>query len=243
MVSFPLTDGSLPVTQLASQHTFTSWLLTTFKLYKENAGMSNPGLGEKPPPFAFPTRNLTGAKLQSCCCCFFLFDSQGQPDRDRVSESSSPIRHQSCGILTACLSPPLGTYYYAIISDGQTSLGFQVWVCARVESFPFLTTPDLPPFPLIRCLFLSSRLGSFLLTGACSPTLYLLLIPERRKGRRWDRKHELPADLSHGSHAISLCSCALCQQKCNQVVRKEWPDIHYVPTTTLLGVPREFVGE
>lgn len=84
---------------------FTSWLITTFKIYKENTGMSNPGLGEKPPPLVFPTLYLTGAKLQSV---FFPFDSQGQPDRDHVSERSSPIRHQSCGVLTASLRPSPG---------------------------------------------------------------------------------------------------------------------------------------
>lgn len=83
----------------------TSWPITTFEIYKENAGMSNLGLGKETSPASFlnslPCGSQTGV-------IFFFFDSQGKPDRDHVSESSSPIQHQSCGILIASLSPSPG---------------------------------------------------------------------------------------------------------------------------------------
>lgn len=81
----------------------TSWPITTFKIYKENAGMSNPGLGRETSPASFP--NTLPCRSQTTV--IFSFDSQGKPDRDHVSESSS-IEHQSCGILITSLSPSPG---------------------------------------------------------------------------------------------------------------------------------------
>lgn len=64
----------------------TSWPITTFQIYKENAGMSNPGLGRETSPASFP--NTLPCRSQTAV--IFSFDSQGKPDRDHVSESSSP---------------------------------------------------------------------------------------------------------------------------------------------------------
>lgn len=111
--SYPTNDLVSAHLRLSASHStsqpahLTSWPITTFKIYKENAGMSNPGLGRETSAIVFPTLYLVGAKLQSFFF-FFSFGSQGKPDRDHVSESSSPIQHQSCGILIASLSPSPG---------------------------------------------------------------------------------------------------------------------------------------
>lgn len=83
----------------------TSWPITTFKIYKENTAMSNPGLGRETSPWF--SQHVT-LQEPNGSHFFFPFDSQGKPDRDHVSESSSPLQHQSCGILTASPSPSPG---------------------------------------------------------------------------------------------------------------------------------------
>lgn len=90
-------SASHPVSQPAH---LTSWPITMCKTYK-NTGMANPGPGRKIIWASVP--NTLHCRSQTSVT--FSFDSQGKPDRDHSSKSSSSIELRNCGILIASLSP------------------------------------------------------------------------------------------------------------------------------------------
>lgn len=173
----------------------TSWPITTFEIYKENAGMSNLGLGKETSPASF--LNFLPCGSQTGVIFFFLWLSretwQGPRFRKLLSHTAPELWYFNS------LSQPLPWEHIIMWS---LVMGKPHWVSRfepvpEVESFSFLTTLNLPHFSLFVylfvCLLLSPLLGSFSLSWAYSPTLYILFTPERTKGRRWNKAAWVPS--------------------------------------------------
>lgn len=146
IVQFPLTAAYQPPRQPANQPAhLTSWPITTFKIYKENAGMSNPGLRREAFPASFlntlPCKSQTLVVLL-VCLFFVFFESQGKPDRVHVSESSPPSREPELWYFNS-LSQPLPWEHIIMWS---LVMGKPHWV-SRFESVPEVESSSLLMIP------------------------------------------------------------------------------------------------
>lgn len=181
----------------------TSWPITTFKIYKENAGMSNPGLGRETSPASF--LNTLPCGSQTRVIFFFLWLSretwQGPRFRKLLSHTAPELWYFNS------LSQPLPRGHIIMWS---LVMGKPHWVSRfepvpEVESFSFLTTLNLPHFSLFVYLFVLFCL-LYLVPSywAGQPFTYFSLQKEEREGDG-TRQHEFPAGLSPDKHVISLC--------------------------------------
>lgn len=197
----------LPANPTRQPTHLTSWPITTSKIY-QNAGVFNPGLRREASSASFP--NTLPHRSQTLAFCS-PFVPQGKPDRDHISRSSPPTEDQSSGILMASLGP-----FTENISDGQTSLGFQVSICARSCEFLLFDSSISPKFSPTY-LFIFCPLCWFLL-DLVLPFNHLPNFSPQKEKREGDEIGGLSS--LQISHLVSLLSLSVnvpwIKQNCNQ---------------------------